>query len=147
MLKRGFVLLAFVGLLAVPAPSWADTDPAKDAPTLMVRIRSIDGLMEDAKYLAALAGRPHQGGLNGPLELYPDTDPLLAKEEQRLAHDLPRLDLASVDSALTQAPADVPVVGAQAVVVGIAEGVAHAGVGMQHAEPRVVQAHGPAGDR
>src|SRR5262245_1352126 len=52
MFARRFCFVALLGLAAVPAAHAADTTP-----TLVVRVRSIDGLLGDVKHLADLAGR------------------------------------------------------------------------------------------
>jgi hypothetical protein len=51
--------IAVLALAAIVVPAGAD-DEAATAPTLLVRIKSIDGLMADARYVAALAGQEEQ---------------------------------------------------------------------------------------
>src|SRR5262249_25578584 len=58
MLARRFTCLAIVALAVAPLPVRAAED-AK-APALVVRIKSLDGLLDDAMYLAELAGAGEQ---------------------------------------------------------------------------------------
>jgi hypothetical protein len=60
MRLRGLSHVACLCLLAVPAPSFAapkPEKPAKDAPGLIIRVRSIDGLLSDFKYVAKQVGK------------------------------------------------------------------------------------------
>ncbi len=59
MRTRVFLLLAVCGLVALPTPA-RPADEKAQAPTLVVRVRSIDGLINDFKYLATLAGRAEE---------------------------------------------------------------------------------------
>jgi hypothetical protein len=59
MRKRFGLFLAVLGLIAAPAPARPAEDQA-EALTLIVRVRSIDGLLDDFQYLANLAGREEQ---------------------------------------------------------------------------------------
>src|SRR5260370_30314908 len=77
-----------LGLVAAPGQAKAadDKPPAKGLPALIVRTKSIDGLIDDFKYLAELAGKSEEakqfdemiknaGGLEGidkkkPIALY-----------------------------------------------------------------------------
>ena len=56
MLRRSFLCLAMAGLIAFPDFVRAE-GKAADEPTLVVRVRSIDGLLGDVKYLATLGGK------------------------------------------------------------------------------------------
>jgi hypothetical protein len=57
MLKRSLLLLAAAGLLLAPRPVRAGDSTL---PTLIVKVRSIDGLMDDVKYLANLVGHSRE---------------------------------------------------------------------------------------
>ena len=57
MFTRRCLSLALFGLAAIIGPVRAAAADAPTAPTLVVRVRSIDGLVGDVKYLATLAGR------------------------------------------------------------------------------------------
>src|SRR4051794_1129967 len=59
MRTRSFLFLAVCGLMALPTPARPADDKAQ-TPTLVVRLRSIDGLVSDFKYLATLAGRAEE---------------------------------------------------------------------------------------
>jgi hypothetical protein len=56
MLKRRFFFVAVLGLAALSAPPRLCAADAA-APTLVVRVRSIDSLLADLKYLTSVAGR------------------------------------------------------------------------------------------
>jgi hypothetical protein len=58
MFMRFISLLAFAGLVTLPAPARAFEDAHSNPPTLLVRISSIQELKEDVKYLSALVSRP-----------------------------------------------------------------------------------------
>jgi hypothetical protein len=64
VLYRFFALLGLMGLLALPVASTAADAPktpaVKVAPTLVVRVHSIDSLLKDANYLIDLAGNDEQ---------------------------------------------------------------------------------------
>jgi hypothetical protein len=93
MLRRLVLLLAVSGLVAVPPPVRSAEEAAAKGPTLVVRLRSIDDLLSDVKFLASLAGKEgeakqldahiHQvfpNGIEGidtkrPLGLYAQLDP------------------------------------------------------------------------
>jgi hypothetical protein len=63
MRLRGLPYVALLLLTAAPAPVLAapvDDKPAKDAPGLIVRIKSIDGLLSDFDYLAKIAGKEEE---------------------------------------------------------------------------------------
>jgi hypothetical protein len=49
--------LAVAGLLAVPGLARPDTDTSPKKPTLVIQVKSIDGLLGDIKLLAGLGGR------------------------------------------------------------------------------------------
>jgi hypothetical protein len=95
MLSRFLLLLSLCGLLANPGSAGFADDTATK-PALVVQIKSIDGLVADAKYLATLSGREEEAkqaegmfkslvgpkGLEGidtkrPLGLYGFVDPHL----------------------------------------------------------------------
>jgi hypothetical protein len=60
MFARWFCSLALLGLAAIPDPVRAAADSAGTMPTLVVRVRSIDGLLSDFQYVARLAGREEE---------------------------------------------------------------------------------------
>jgi hypothetical protein len=57
MFARWFWSVALLGLASIPAPVQAGADDAATTPTLVVRVRSLDGLLGDIQYVANLAGR------------------------------------------------------------------------------------------
>jgi hypothetical protein len=57
MFTRRRLWLALLGLAAIIGSGRATAADATSTPTLVVRVRSIDGLIDDIKYLATLAGR------------------------------------------------------------------------------------------
>ena len=57
MIRRWFYSLALLGLAALPGSVRAAADEATATPTVVVRVRSIDGLLGDIQYVADLAGR------------------------------------------------------------------------------------------
>src|SRR5260370_35443417 len=57
MFTRRSLSLALFGLAAIIGPVRPAAADAPTTPTLVVRVRSIDGLVGDVKYLATLAGR------------------------------------------------------------------------------------------
>src|SRR5438128_488541 len=59
MRTRYFLFLAVCGLMALPTPA-RPADDKVQTPTLVVRLRSIDGLINDFKYVATLAGRAEE---------------------------------------------------------------------------------------
>ena len=59
MLKRRYVYLALLGLLAACARMQA-ADSSAVPPTLVIRVRSIDSLIADVKYLTSLSGRGNE---------------------------------------------------------------------------------------
>src|SRR4051794_7192445 len=59
MRARSVAFVALLALTVVPAPMRAADDKTK-TPTLIVRVRSLDGLISDARYLATLAGREEE---------------------------------------------------------------------------------------
>jgi hypothetical protein len=98
MIARWFFSLALLSLVAIPASIRAGADAPADTPTLVVRVRSIDGLLSDFQYVANLAGREEEAkqleglfksrvgpkGLEGidtkrPLGLYGTLDPNLTE--------------------------------------------------------------------
>jgi hypothetical protein len=60
MFVRWFFGLILLSLAAVPSPVRAAADEAAMTPTLVVRVRSLDGLLGDAQYVATLAGHEEQ---------------------------------------------------------------------------------------
>jgi len=63
MRLRGLPHVALLCMLAVPAPLFAAPKPEKpdkEAPGLIVRMRSIDGLLSDFDYLAKLVGKEEE---------------------------------------------------------------------------------------
>ena len=58
MSARSLPLLVVLGLVVGAVPARAQQ--AQTVPALIVRVRSIDGLIADAKHLAALAGAEEQ---------------------------------------------------------------------------------------
>jgi hypothetical protein len=61
MVKRFFPLVCLFVLVAAPAPARPAAAKEAKAPTLVVRLSSIDDLIADAKYLANLAGHEEEG--------------------------------------------------------------------------------------
>ncbi len=59
MRTRWFLFLAVCGLVAMPTPARPAEDKVQ-APTVIVRLRSIDGLISDFQYLATLAGKAEE---------------------------------------------------------------------------------------
>lgn len=59
MYARWFVSLALLGLAAIPCPTRAADTPAT-TPTVVVRVRSLDGLLGDFQYVAKLAGHEEE---------------------------------------------------------------------------------------
>lgn len=59
MYMRNWIFAPILALIAA-APAARAADPAATTPTLVVRVKSIDGLIADAKYLAGLAGQEEQ---------------------------------------------------------------------------------------
>lgn len=57
---RPVVALALFGLVLFPAAARPDDAKNAEAPTFIVRLRSLDGLLADLKYLAALGGQEEQ---------------------------------------------------------------------------------------
>jgi len=57
MLKRRFLFMAVLGLATLSAPARMSAADAPAAPTLIIRVRSIDSLLADLKYLTSVAGR------------------------------------------------------------------------------------------
>ncbi|HEY1376942.1 MAG TPA: hypothetical protein VGF55_09110, partial [Gemmataceae bacterium] len=58
MRLRNWIVTPLLAVLAAALPARAADDAA--TPTLLVRVKSLDGLMADAKYLAGLAGHEEQ---------------------------------------------------------------------------------------
>ena len=56
MLARLICLLTLVGLVAAPSPARA-AEPTTKTPTVLVRLRSLDGVLEDMKYFLSLTGQ------------------------------------------------------------------------------------------
>jgi hypothetical protein len=56
-----FTLLTLIGLVAEPRPVLRAEQQSSGAPALLIRIRSIDSLIADAKWLAKLAGEEESG--------------------------------------------------------------------------------------
>src|SRR5947209_4448485 len=63
MFLRAFVTAALFGGLLLPTPVRLKAGDAPSAPTLVIRARSIDGLLADAKHLAALIGHEKEAKL------------------------------------------------------------------------------------
>src|SRR4051812_16339936 len=61
MRVRWFSCLALVGLMAVPVLARAGDDKQDSAPTLVFRVRSIDTIFENVKFLARMAGKEDLG--------------------------------------------------------------------------------------
>jgi hypothetical protein len=60
MIARWFFSLALLGLVAIPGSLRAGADAPAATPTVVVRVRSIDGLLSDSQYVAKLAGREEE---------------------------------------------------------------------------------------
>jgi hypothetical protein len=60
MVARMLTFFAVVMFVGAPAPARAADDAKSTAPTFVFRIDSINNLVEDAKYLAELAGETHK---------------------------------------------------------------------------------------
>jgi hypothetical protein len=60
MFARWFCSLALLGLAGIAQPVQAGADAPATTPTLIVRVRSIDGLLGDVQYVANLAGRAEE---------------------------------------------------------------------------------------
>jgi hypothetical protein len=58
---RRLTCLALLGLAALPALARAGDDKQGDAPTLVFRVRSIDAVLDNAKFLATLGGKEDFG--------------------------------------------------------------------------------------
>ena len=56
MFSRWMIPLTLLGLAALPAPARA-ADEKSAPPTVLVRLRSLDGVLEDFKYFLATAGQ------------------------------------------------------------------------------------------
>lgn len=57
MFARCFYSAALLALVSIPGPARAGADAAATTPTLIVRVRSLDGLLGDVQFVAGLAGR------------------------------------------------------------------------------------------
>src|SRR6266478_4550607 len=66
MLNRRFFFIAVLALTAVVAPARA-ADSAPATPTLVVRVRSLDSLLADMKYLVSLSGKEGEAKKLDPL--------------------------------------------------------------------------------
>ena len=60
MFARWFLGLTLLSLVAVPGPVRAAAEEAASTPTLVVKVRSLDGLLADIEYVAKLAGREEE---------------------------------------------------------------------------------------
>jgi hypothetical protein len=60
MLTRWFLGLTLLSLAAVPGPVRAAAAEGATTPTLVVKVRSLDGLFADIQYVAKLAGREEE---------------------------------------------------------------------------------------